>query len=150
MKELNKKIIALASDHAGFNKKQVIIDYLKEKRIEYHDFGTYIEESVDYPDFGHKIGKAINDGDYEIGISFCGTGQGISITSNKYPNVRSALCWKTEIAKLAKQHNNANICALPAWFVTDEEAIEIVEAYLSSEFEGGRHARRINKIPINE
>ncbi len=129
-------------------KNNVIIKYLQEKGIGYHDFGTYSDESIDYPDFGHKIGKAINDGEFEIGISFCGSGQGISITANKYPNVRSALCWKTEIAALAKQHNNANICALPARFVTDEEAIAIVETYLNTDFEGGRHATRIDKIPI--
>ncbi len=148
MIDSNKKVIALASDHAGFEKKQVIIKYLKEKGIEYYDFGTYSNESIDYPEFGHKIGKAINDGEYETGISFCGSGQGISITANKYSNVRSALCWKTEIAALAKQHNNANICALPARFVTDEEAISIVDTYLNAQFEGGRHTRRIEKIPI--
>jgi len=148
MEDLSKKIIALASDHAGFDKKKIIIKYLEEKGIEYHDFGTFTNESIDYPDFGHKIGKAVNDGEFEIGISFCGSGQGISITANKYPNVRSALCWKKEIAALAKQHNNANICALPARFVTNEEAIEIVEAYLTADFEGGRHAKRIDKIPI--
>ncbi len=148
MIDLSKKIIALASDHAGFEKKQVIIKYLQDKAFKYHDFGTFSDECIDYPDFGHKIGKAINEGEYEIGISFCGSGQGISITANKYPNVRSALCWKPEIAALAKQHNNANICALPARFVTDEEAIAIVETYLNTEFEGGRHERRIEKIPI--
>ena len=121
---------------------------LKEKGIEFKDFGCYSAESIDYPDFAHKIGKAIEEGEYEIGITFCGSGQGISITANKYPNVRSALCWRPEIAALAKQHNNANICALPARFVTDEEAIAIVETYLNAEFEGGRHARRVDKIPI--
>ena len=129
---------------------QLIIKYLQEKGIKNHDFGTYSDESIDYPDFGHKIGKAINDGEYEIGISFCGSGQGISITANKYPNVRSALCWIPEIAALAKQHNNANICALPARFVTNDEAIAIVETFLNTEFEGGRHAIRIDKIPIKE
>lgn len=148
MENFKEKIIALASDHAGFDKKQVIIKYLEEKGIKYNDFGTFSNESTDYPDFGHKIGKAINDGEYEIGISFCGSGQGISITANKYQNVRSALCWKAEIAALAKQHNNANICALPARFVTDEEAIEIVDTYLNTQFEGGRHQIRIDKIPI--
>ena len=148
MEDFKGKVIALASDHAGFDKKKVIIKYFEEKGIEYHDFGTFSDASIDYPDFGHKIGKAINDGEYEIGISFCGSGQGISITANKYPYVRSALCWKPEIAALAKQHNNANICALPARFVSDEEAIAIVDAYLNTGFEGGRHAVRIAKIPI--
>jgi ribose 5-phosphate isomerase B len=148
MRDLKENTIALACDHAGFNKKQVIIKYFQEKGIKFYDYGTFSDESIDYPDFGHKIGKAINEGEFEIGISFCGSGQGISITANKYPNVRSAICWNTEIAALAKQHNNANICALPARFVTDEEAVAIVETYLNTDFEGGRHARRIAKIPI--
>ena len=130
MKDLGGKPIALASDHAGFDRKKVIIKYLEEKGYKYHDFGTFSDESIDYPDFGHKIGKAINDGEFEFGITFCGSGQGISITANKYPNVRSALCWKAEIAELAKKHNNANICAIPGRFVTEEETIAIVKAYL--------------------
>jgi ribose 5-phosphate isomerase B len=121
---------------------------LKEKGIAWKDFGSFTSESVDYPDYAHLIGEAIDKGEYEIGITFCGSGQGISIAANKHQNVRSAICWKPEIAALAKQHNDANICALPARFVTDDEAIAIVEAYLNAEFEGGRHARRIAKIPI--
>ena len=148
MKDLAGKVIALASDHAGFDKKQVIVNYLQQKGIACKDFGCYSEDSCDYPDFAHKIGKAVNEGEFEIGITFCGSGQGISITANKYPNVRSALCWNAEIGTLAKQHNNANICAIPARFVTDEETIAIVDAYLNAEFEGGRHERRIAKIPI--
>lgn len=150
MNKLKNKIIAVASDHAGFNKKQVILNYFKEKGIEYFDFGCFSNESVDYPEFAHAIGNAIDTGKYEIGITFCGSGQGISIAANKHQNVRSATCWKPEIATLAKQHNNANICAIPGRFVTDEEAIAIVEAYLNAEFEGGRHARRIAKIPIKK
>ncbi len=148
MKDLKGKIIAVASDHAGYDKKQVILKYLKEKGIAWKDFGSFTSESVDYPDYAHLIGEAIDKGEYEIGITFCGSGQGISIAANKHQNVRSAICWKPEIAALAKQHNDANICALPARFVTDDEAIAIVEAYLNAEFEGGRHARRIAKIPI--
>jgi ribose 5-phosphate isomerase B len=148
VKDLKGKIIAVASDHAGYDKKQVILKYLKEKGIAWKDFGSFTSESVDYPDYAHLIGEAIDKGEYEIGITFCGSGQGISIAANKHQNVRSAICWKPEIAALAKQHNDANICALPARFVTDDEAIAIVEAYLNAEFEGGRHARRIAKIPI--
>ncbi|MBN1987560.1 MAG: ribose 5-phosphate isomerase B [Prolixibacteraceae bacterium] len=148
MKNLAGKVIALASDHAGFEKKQVIVNYLQKQGIACKDFGCYSEESCDYPDFAHKIGKAVNEGEFEIGITFCGSGQGISITANKYPNVRSALCWNAEIGALAKQHNNANICAIPARFVTEDETIAIVDAYLNAEFEGGRHERRIAKIPI--
>lgn len=148
MKDLKEKIIAVASDHAGFDKKQVILKYFREKGIEYFDFGCFSGESVDYPEFAHLIGEAIDKGQYEIGITFCGSGQGISIAANKHQNVRSATCWKPEIAALAKQHNNANICAIPGRFVTDEEAIAIVEAYLNADFEGGRHARRVEKIAL--
>jgi len=148
MKDLKGKVIALASDHAGFEKKQIILSYFKKNGIEFKDFGCFSDESVDYPEFAHAIGKAIDKGDYEIGITFCGSGQGISITANKHQNVRSATCWSAEIAELAKQHNDANICAIPGRFVTNQEAIAIVEAFLNAEFEGGRHARRIAQIPL--
>jgi ribose 5-phosphate isomerase B len=149
MKNLKNKIIAVASDHAGFDKKQVILKYFKEKGIAYKDFGNFSNESVDYPEFGHAIASAIENGEYETGITFCGSGQGISIVANKHQNVRSAICWNAEIAALAKQHNNANICSVPGRFVSDDEAIAIVEAYLNAEFEGGRHARRVAQIPLN-
>jgi ribose 5-phosphate isomerase B len=150
MKDLKNKVIALASDHAGFHTKQVVIKHLQEKGISYHDFGCYSDESVDYPEFAHAIGNAISKGNFEIGITCCGSGQGISIVANKHKNVRSALCWKDEIARLAVEHNNANICAIPGRFVSDQEAKNIVDAYLNAEFEGGRHARRLAKIPIKE
>lgn len=142
------KVIAIACDHAGFEKKQVILDYFKGKGIEFKDFGCFSAESVDYPKFAHLIGNAIDKGEYEIGITFCGSGQGISIAANKHQNVRSAICWNKEIAILSKQHNNANICAVPGRFVSNEEAIAIVDAFLNAEFEGGRHARRIAQIPL--
>ncbi len=148
MKDFIGKVIALASDHAGFEKKQVILNYLNEKGIEFKDFGCFSEESVDYPEFAHLIGDAIDKGEYETGITFCGSGQGISIAANKHQNVRSAICWSAEIATLSKQHNNANICAVPGRFVSNEEAIAIVDAFLTAEFEGGRHARRIAQIPL--
>jgi len=148
MRDLKGKVIAVASDHAGFAKKQVILSYLNKKGIEYKDFGCFSDESVDYPEFAHAIGEAIDKGEYEIGITFCGSGQGISIAANKHQNVRSATCWNSEIAALSKQHNDANICAVPGRYVTDEEAIAIVEAFLSAEFEGGRHARRVAQIPL--
>ncbi len=148
MKDLEGKVIAVASDHAGFDKKQVVLKYFRENGIEFKDFGCYSNESVDYPEFAQAIGSAIENGDYKIGITFCGSGQGISIAANKFQHVRSATCWSPEIAALAKQHNDANICAIPGRFVTDKEAIAIVEAYLNAEFEGGRHARRIAKIPL--
>jgi ribose 5-phosphate isomerase B len=142
------KVIALASDHAGFEKKQVILNYLDEKRIPFIDLGCYTGESCDYPDFAHKIAAAIDSGEYETGITFCGSGQGISITANKHQNVRSAICWSAEIAKLARQHNNANICAIPGRFVSDNEVVAIVDAFLNTGFEGGRHAIRVAKIPL--
>ncbi len=149
MKDLTKIVIALACDHAGFNRKQTVISYFNQKGIRYVDFGCYSTESVDYPDFAHPLSKAVNDGEYPLAITFCGSGQGISIVANKYPNNRSALCWNAEIARLAVEHNNANICAIPGRYVTDHEAIAIVEAFLGAEFEGGRHARRVEKIPIH-
>jgi ribose 5-phosphate isomerase B len=148
MKNLKGKVIAIASDHAGFERKQNIIEFFNSKGINYKDFGCFTEESCDYPDFGHLISRAVNEGEYDIGITFCGSGQGINMTANKYPNIRSALCWNPEIAVLAKQHNDANICAIPGRIVSKNEAEKIVEAFLNAEFQGGRHARRIAKIPI--
>ena len=148
MNILKNIVIAVASDHAGFEKKQVILKYFEEKGIAYKDFGCFSSESVDYPVFAHAIGEAIDKGEFKIGITFCGSGQGISIAANKHQNVRSATCWMPEIAALARQHNDANICAIPGRFVSDKEAIAIVEAYLNAEFEGGRHARRVAQIPI--
>ena len=148
MKNLKGKTIAVSSDHAGFDKKQVILKYLEKNGIAYKDFGCYTSESCDYPDFAHPLAEAISRGEYEIGITFCGSGQGISIAANKHQNIRSAICWNPEIGALARQHNNANICSIPSRYVTDDEAITIVDTYLNAEFEGGRHARRIAKIPI--
>lgn len=145
---MNIKKIAFASDHAGFNLKQELIDYLKDKNIEIKDFGCYSEESCDYPDFAHPLAEAVEKGEFETGISICGSGNGISITANKHQGIRSALCWNVEISKLARQHNDANICSLPARFVSSEEAKEIVDAFLATGFEGGRHERRVNKIPV--
>lgn len=140
--------IAIASDHAGFEKKQVVIDYLKKKGYEVKDFGAYSSESSDYPDWAHPMAEAVENGIFPIGISLCGSGNGINITANKHQGIRSALCWIPEIARLAREHNDANVLALPARFTSDKEAIEIVEAFLSARFEGGRHENRIKKIPI--
>jgi ribose 5-phosphate isomerase B len=141
-----KNKIALASDHAGFVRKQTIIRYFLDKGILFDDLGCYTEESCDYPDFGHKIAYDISKGLYDVGITFCGTGQGISITANRYPKIRSAICWNPEIARLARKHNNANICSIPGRFVTDIEVVKIVETFLETSFDGGRHQKRIDKI----
>jgi ribose 5-phosphate isomerase B len=141
-----KKVLALGSDHAGFELKEFIKKYLTEKGFEIIDFGTDSNKSVDYPDFAHPVAKAINDGVYETGILICGSGNGVSIVANKYPNVRAALCWREELADLARRHNNANILSLPARFISFEEAIKIVDLFLSTSFEGERHQLRIDKI----
>ena len=145
---LKEKIIAIASDHAGFEKKEMLIHYFEGKGILYKDFGCLTNDSCDYTEFGHAIGEAIDNGDFEYGITFCGSGQGISMTANKHQNVRSALCWIPSIAILARQHNDANICAIPARFVNDDEVIAIVDVFLNTGFEDGRHARRIAQIPL--
>jgi len=142
------KKIAMASDHAGYERKQVVKHYLESKGIEVTDFGAHSSESSDYPDWAHPMAIAVEKGEFSLGISLCGSGNGINITANKHQGIRSALCWKPEIAELARQHNDANILALPARFLSDEEAIAIVETFLSAGFEGGRHQRRIEKIPV--
>lgn len=143
-----KKIrIGVASDHAGFERKQTVLKFLQEQGIEYKDFGAFSTESSDYPDFAHPLASAVSDGEFNLGITLCGSGNGINMTANKHQGIRSAICWMPEIARLARLHNDANICALPARFITDEQAIEIVKIFLETEFEGGRHIGRINKIP---
>ena len=140
--------VALCSDHAGFATKQAVINYLKENNIEYKDFGTYNEESCDYPDFAHPCALAVESGECYPGIAVCGSGEGINITLNKHQGIRSALCWQPELARLARQHNDANVLAMPGRFVTNEEAIEMVKTFLSTAFEGGRHQKRVDKIPV--
>ncbi|MCF6185024.1 MAG: ribose 5-phosphate isomerase B [Bacteroidales bacterium] len=142
------KKIAFACDHAGYKTKQFLIKKLTERGYNITDFGTFSEKSVDYPDFAHPMAEAVEDGNFDFGISLCGSGNGINMTANKHQKIRSALCWNVEISKLARLHNNANICALPARFVSENEASEIVDVFLNTEFEGGRHQRRIEKIPI--
>jgi ribose 5-phosphate isomerase B len=141
--------IAIAADHAGFKLKEDLKAYLKSKKYEVIDFGTSSSDPVDYPEYGHKLARSIESGESQIGFTLCGTGNGINMTVNKYKSIRSALCWKKEIAILAREHNDANICALPARFISKEEAFEIANAFLDTKFEGGRHERRIKKIPID-
>jgi len=140
------KKIAIASDHAGFMLKEKIIKYLISENYILKDLGTNNEESVDYPDFGHPLAKEVVSGNYDFGISLCGSGNGISMTANKHTDIRSALCWNEEISRLARAHNDANICSLPARFVNYETAILIVKTFLNTDFDGGRHGKRITKI----
>ena len=142
------KKIAFASDHAGYEMKKMIEDFVVAKGYEFVDFGTDSEESCDYPDFAHLAAQAIEKGECDFGIAMCGSGNGIQMTLNKHQQIRAALCWQPEIAALAKQHNNANVLVLPARFIDEATAKQIVEAYLDAEFEGGRHQRRIDKIPV--
>lgn len=148
--EITMNTIAMACDHAGFELKQQLIEYLKSKGYTIEDYGCYSTESVDYPDFIHPLAKDIDEGKYEFGFIMCGTGNGVSMVANKYGNVRCALCWQEEIAALAKQHNNANIVALPARFIDCNQAKKIVDTYLDSCFQGGRHQRRIDKIAVKK
>lgn len=143
------KVLALGADHAGYELKEFLKKYLTEKGFDIIDFGTDSNKSVDYPDFAHPVAKAVNDHKIETGILICGSGNGVSIVANKYPNVRAALCWKTELADLARRHNNANILSLPARFISFEDAIKIVDLFLSTTFEGERHQLRIDKISKN-
>ncbi len=143
----NRKIV-IVSDHAGYYLKGKVLDFLIKEKYNIKDIGTFSPESVDYPDFGHQLAQAVADGEYEVGISICGTGNGINMTANKHQGIRSALCWNEEISKLARAHNDANICALPGRFITEAEAFVIVKTFLETPFEGGRHKRRIDKIPL--
>ena len=140
--------IAIACDHAGFEYKEKLVEYLRSKGNEVKDFGTNSPESMDYPDTVHPLAVAVENGEFEKGIVLCGSGNGVSITANKHQGIRCALCWNVEIAWLARLHNDANVCAIPARFIAYEEAEEIVARFLSTAFEGGRHQRRVEKIPF--
>ncbi|MDD6018893.1 MAG: ribose 5-phosphate isomerase B [bacterium] len=143
-----EKPIALCSDHAGYATKQAVIAYLEQAGIAYKDFGTYSEESCDYPDFAHPCAEAVESGECYPGIGICGTGEGVCMTLNKHQGIRAALCWKPEIAALAREHNDANILVMPGRFISNDEALEITKVFLNTEFAGGRHQRRIEKIPV--
>ncbi len=140
--------IGICSDHAGYALKQYVKQWLEAKGWPYRDFGTYSEASVDYADFAHPLALAVESGACYPGIAVCGSGQGISMTLNKHQAIRAALCWKDEIAVLARQHNDANILVMPGRFITNEEADKIMTLFFSTPFEGGRHKLRIEKIPV--
>lgn len=139
--------IGMACDHAGYELKEYLKKVLVKRGNEVVDFGTNSPESMDYPDTAHPLAEALEAGKVDFGVSMCGSGNGITMTLNKHQKVRAALCWKPEIAALAKQHNNANILSMPARFISRKMAVRILDAYLNAKFEGGRHQRRIEKIP---
>jgi len=148
MRGLNEIMIAICSDHAGFELKGKVIEYLYSKNVKgLKDFGTYSTDSCDYADFAHPMASAVENAEFDFGISICGSGNGISMTVNKHQGIRAALCWNEEIVALARQHNDANVLSLPARFVSEEQALRMVDVFFATEFEGGRHQTRIDKIP---
>lgn len=142
------KTIGLASDHAGFELKQYVKKWLEAKGLEYKDFGTYSTESCDYPDYAHPLALAVEKGECYPGIAICGSGEGISMTLNKHQGIRAALCWTPEIAHLARQHNDANVLVMPGRFIDEATADKIMTEFFTTDFEGGRHQARIDKMPV--
>ena len=138
--------ISIGNDHAGYVRKNVLVEYLNKEDHNIKNYGTDTVTSVDYPDFVHPVAKDIIEGNAEFGILLCGSGNGVAITANKYNEVRAALCWNKELANLARAHNNANILCIPSRFITEENLLDIVESFLKTPFEGGRHQRRVDKI----
>jgi ribose 5-phosphate isomerase B len=151
---LQKKVdmalrIAIGSDHAGFQYKSKILHWLQEQNFVTADFGTYTEESMDYPDAVHPLATAIENGEYDFGILLCGSANGVCMTANKHQGIRAGLAWNLEVVKLIRHHNNANILCLPARFISEFQALEYVQAFIETDFEGGRHATRVGKIPYS-
>lgn len=140
------KIIAIGGDHAGYAYKERLVKKLQEDGFEVKDFGPSSDASVDYPDFAHPLATFVEEGKADLGILICGSGNGVAITANKHKDIRAALCWNKELAMLSRQHNNANVLCLPARFVAYELAEEIVDVFMETGFEGGRHGRRVDKI----
>lgn len=138
--------VAIGGDHAGFEYKTKLVAKLVDLGHEVKDFGPFSDASVDYPDYVHPLSTAIENGEYELGIVICGSGNGVAITANKHQGIRAALCWNEELAALARQHNNANVLALPARFISYAEAEKLTETFLNTDFEGGRHQNRVSKI----
>ena len=142
------KTIGLASDHAGFELKEYVKTWLEAKGYTFKDFGTYSKDSCDYPDFAHPLAEAVESGECYPGIAICGSGEGISMTLNKHQGIRAALCWIPEIAHMTRLHNDANVLVMPGRFISTETAGQIMDEFFSTEFEGGRHQKRIDKIPV--
>lgn len=141
--------ISIGCDHAGFPYKGMIKQFLEEKGIELADFGTHSLDSVDYPDFAHPTAAFVEEGVAQLGILLCGSGNGVSMTANKHAGVRAALCWNKELAELARQHNDANVICIPVRFVDEATALDMVKAFIETDFEGGRHGRRVDKIKLS-
>ena len=140
------KPIAVGSDHAGFDYKEDLISFLEGKGLSFKDFGTDSKEAVDYPDFAHPVASAVEDGEAAFGILICGSANGVAITANKHKGIRAAICWGEELAQLARAHNNANIICIPARFVREGDVEKMVGIFMTTDFEGGRHLRRVEKI----
>lgn len=143
---MEKVSIGIAADHAGFDFKEKLKEELIKEGYDIKDYGTYSNESTDYPDYAHPLAEAVEEGEHNFGITLCGSGNGINMTANKHQGIRAALCWNKEISELARLHNNANICSLPSRFIDFNLAKEIVNVFLNTNFEGGRHQRRVDKI----
>ena len=144
-----RKPIAIGCDHAGFDCKEDLISFLEGEEMEYRDFGTFSKEPVDYPDFAHPVAEAVESGEYSFGILLCGSANGVAIAANKHAGIRAAICWGEELAELARKHNNANILCIPARFVRDGDAEKMLDIFMNTEFEGGRHSDRVAKINCN-
>ena len=142
------KPIAIGSDHAGFDYKEDLISYLEGKGLPFKDFGTHSKDSVDYPDFAHPVADAVEKNEASFGILLCGSANGVAITANKHKGIRAAICWGEEIAKLSREHNNANVICIPARFVREGDAEKMVDIFMRTSFEGGRHERRVEKIAM--
>ena len=140
------KPIAIGSDHAGYDYKEDLISFLEGKGLPFKDFGTHSKDSVDYPDFAHPVAKAVEDGEASFGVLICGSANGVAITANKHQGVRAAISWGEEIAQLAREHNNANVLCIPARFVREGDAEKMLDIFINTPFEGGRHENRVNKI----
>ncbi len=143
---VKNKPVAIGSDHAGFDYKEKLIAYLKDKGFSFHDYGTYSKDSVDYPDYAHPVASAVEKGEVSFGILLCGSANGVAMTANKHQGIRAAICWNEELSKLAREHNNANIICIPARFVEEEAAEKMVDVFIVTPFEGGRHQRRVEKV----
>ena len=148
MKSFSEMTIAMASDHAGFSLKQSVQLFLEDNGAKVKDFGCFSTESCDYPDFAHPMAEAVEKGEYDFGIALCSTGNGIAMTCNKHQGIRAALCWEPKLAQFARLHNNANVLCLPANYIRVDQALDIVRVFFQTDFEGERHERRINKIPL--